>query len=98
VDHCPEGGDQILYVSQDGDLITLENLTKTRTYSCTVIFDRADDGYDCTGTAHLGETTELYSLGLSSSLCAGSELGNIGTDDPTNELMQECTYNCTTVM
>ncbi len=96
--HCPEPGDQILYVAQDGDVITLENVTKTRTYSCTVIFDRADDGYDCVATAHLGATTEVYSLGLSSLLCAGAELGNIGTDDPNNELMQECTYGCTTVM
>jgi hypothetical protein len=76
----------------------LENLTVQRTYSCTITFDRADDGYDCAAPERMGTMVEVYSLGISSLFCADATLGNIGTDDPANDLMQECTFNCTTII
>lgn len=65
--------------------------------SCELIFDRADDGYDCVADPQASSEIIVPSLGLSSPYCVEGNIGNIGVNDPSHPDGQECSYRCDVV-
>ena len=94
VSECPQTGDVIRYESQNGSEWTLRNLTQEQDYVCTITFDRDADGYDCS-VGRQGTTTVINALSNADLFCYGAAIGGFGTDDPTNDLIQECSFTCT---
>ncbi|MCG8556090.1 MAG: hypothetical protein MJD61_12510 [Proteobacteria bacterium] len=82
---CPEQGDILVYLDIDGSgNVTFRNEADNRRYVCTPDsrpVHRSVPPGDC-GNAKAGQRTIVVGLGLRSSFCTGSRVGNIATAEP----------------
>jgi hypothetical protein len=93
-DLCPHSSDEVEYLDVDnvsGDA-SFRNLNDGRTYDCTVVFDRSDDGFDCAADPRVGD---IAVIGTANSrggvICTGGLA--IGLDVVPG-FSTECTYAC----
>lgn len=96
VTRCPDFGDGLRYLSVDasGD-VTFLNLTDQRRYACSLTWDATSDSYDCKSQPYAGLETQVSSLGLFSSYCAGGTFGGVGVKIVSSASNETCGYQCT---
>jgi hypothetical protein len=85
---CPAYDDVLTYLSvaANGDA-TFENSADGRKYTCELSFDQSNDTYDCVDDPVVGDTIEVWSIGLIGTYCTGGAWGGFG--------ITECSYGCT---
>ena len=87
---CAAFGDMLVWVEVGPDTAVFDSAADDRRLSCMLLFDAANDTFDCNTSPQPGDATTITSLGLHGSWCTGGEWGNIGIGDP-----EQCAYACT---
>lgn len=100
---CPAVGQQVTYVSVNGDSIVLHNDVDGRTYACTFIVTEPGGNYDCHAgptagaKASIGNVTYSGAVSYGSmELCVGANFANVGLAYPgvMSQGGYSCVYSC----
>jgi hypothetical protein len=94
---CPAEGQAFHYVAVNNTTgaVTIHNDSDGRTYVCTLLFDNAQDSFDCTKSPAVGGQGSVVSLGLQGTYCTGTSFGNIGVNEAGQPAgLENCAYGC----
>jgi len=91
---CPQYFDPLEFIAVGEDTTRFRNGADESLYDCEVIFDAANDEFDCATDPMVGDEAQIVSLGSTPFHCTSGTVGAFGVALPADPGQQVCGYQC----